>query len=258
MDSSPDFWQNLRQYTGARIALGRAGNSVTTGQLLDFQLAHAQARDAVHAQLNAEEVVGKLQRYHPSVLMLSSQATDRRMYLQRPDLGRCLDEASVGKIREVLLQAEYDISLVVVDGLSALAIEKNIVPFLDELLPRLRSQSYRLAPICLVRQGRVAIGDEIGALLRSRMVIILIGERPGLSSPDSMGIYLTYQPAPGLTDEARNCISNVRKAGLPYPFAAEKLLYLINESFRRKLSGVNLKDGLTLRIENEPGLGLPE
>lgn len=249
MASSPDFWQHLRQYTGARIALGRAGNSITTKELLDFQLAHAQARDAVHAQLQVEEVITQLAKHHQPILTLSSQATDRRMYLQRPDLGRRLDQESASSIK-ARPTAEYDICLVVADGLSALAIEKNISPFLDELLPRLQSQGYHLAPICLVRQGRVAVGDEIGHLLNSRMVIVLIGERPGLSSPDSMGIYLTYQPIKGLTDEKRNCISNVRQAGLSYPFAAEKLLYLINESFRRKLSGVALKDDLTLRLED--------
>jgi ethanolamine ammonia-lyase small subunit len=138
--------------------------------------------------------------------------------------------------------------LVIADGLSALAIEKNTKPLLEELLPLIRQQNYSLAPVCIVTQGRVAIGDEIAFLLNSRMVVMLIGERPGLSSPDSLGIYLTYQPQIGLTDEKRNCLSNIRPGGLPYAFAAQKLIYLLNESFRRKLSGVQLKDDMDLRI----------
>jgi ethanolamine ammonia-lyase small subunit len=247
---SQDFWQELRQYTPARIALGHAGSSVPTRELLAFQLAHARARDAVHAQLDIPALENQLRRFALSLLRLRSQATTRHTYLQRPDWGRRLDEAS----RKIL--AEYaappnDISLVIADGLSALAIEKNIEPVFSELIPALTRASYRLAPLTIVEGGRVAIGDEIGQLLNSQLVIIFIGERPGLSSPDSLGIYLTYGPAVGLTDERRNCISNVRPEGLPYAFAAGKLMYLVEESLRRKLSGVPLKDETDLRLLEE-------
>ena len=244
---SEDLWQHLREYTSARIALGRTGNSVPTSQLLDFQLAHAMARDAVHKNLDVAAVTSRLSLLNLPSLHLQSQALDRRMYLQRPDLGRKLDRASVEQINN-LPQHTYDLSLVIADGLSALAIEKNTKPLLEELLPLIRQQNYSLAPVCIVAQGRVAIGDEIAFLLNSRMVVMLIGERPGLSSPDSLGIYLTYQPQIGFTDEKRNCISNIRPGGLPYAFAAQKLIYLLNESFRRKLSGVQLKDDMDLRI----------
>jgi ethanolamine ammonia-lyase small subunit len=248
-----DFWKQLKQYTAARIALGRSGNSITTAQLLDFQLAHAQARDAVQANLPVAQLEQILASYQHSVLSLTSQATNRKMYLQHPDLGRSLHPDSVAKLI-ALPKADYAICLVVADGLSALAIERNIGPFFDELLPRLSALHYRLAPFCLVTQGRVAIGDEIASLLRSQIVVMCIGERPGLSSPDSLGIYMTYQPHKGMTDEMRNCISNIRPGGLPYAFAAEKLVYLLNESFRKKLSGVHLKDGLTLHIETNQAI----
>lgn len=247
MSHTYDFWQHLKQYTGARIALGRSGGSITTKELLDFQLAHARARDAVHAALPVETIEQELSVYGLPILQLASQATSRTDYLQRPDKGRKLNLSSADKLK-ILHQSAYDICLVVADGLSAIAIEKNIKPFFNTLLPRLQAVPYLLAPLCLVQQGRVAIGDEIAYLLNSRMVIICIGERPGLSSPDSLGIYLTYQPKPGLTDEMRNCISNIRPGGLPYAFAAEKLLYLVQESFLKKLSGVQLKDEQNLRL----------
>jgi ethanolamine ammonia-lyase small subunit len=250
---TPDSWQHLKQYTAARIALGRAGSSLSTAQLLDFQLAHAQARDAVHAALDINQLQHTLTNFSPSVLTLASQATTRLHYLQRPDLGRRLAEASVSKLKQ-LPTTNYDLTLVVADGLSACAIHKNIEPLFHELIPKITTAAYRLAPLCIVEQGRVAVGDEIAYLLNSRIVIIFIGERPGLSSPDSLGIYLTYQPQVGLTDEMRNCISNVRFGGLPYAFAAEKLFYLVQESFRKKLSGVHLRDNLNIELETKDTL----
>lgn len=242
-------WQRLRQYTPARIALGRAGVSLPTRPLLEFQFAHARARDAVHLPFDKAALQGELARKGCEVIVLHSAAADRHVYLQRPDLGRRLDDDSrhrledrrLGKVRAGE-EREYDVVFVIADGLSALAIHQNAVPFLDAMIAKRRGKAWRPAPIVLVEQGRVAIGDEIGELLGARMVAMLIGERPGLSSPDSMGIYLTYQPRPGLTDADRNCISNVRDGGLSFAAASHKLYYLMREAGRRKLSGVMLKD----------------
>lgn len=237
-------WQSLRRFTAARIALGRSGVSLPTAPQLAFQLAHARARDAVHLALDHATLGDALQTATGlPCLALHSAAASRDIYLQRPDLGRRLDESS----RQMLLERErdaagYDLAFVIADGLSALAIEQNALPFLKVLMARLAAESWSLAPLSIVRQGRVAVGDEVGELLGARAVVVLVGERPGLSSPDSMGLYLTWAPKSGLTDAARNCISNVRPAGLTYNDAAFKLHYLLSESRQRQLSGVALKD----------------
>jgi len=237
-------WLSLRRFTAARIALGRSGVSQPTAPQLEFQLAHARARDAVHLALDHSALGDALQAATGlPCLALHSAAASRDIYLQRPDLGRRLDEAS----RQALLErpreeAGYDLAFVIADGLSALAIEQNALPFLKVLMARLAAESWSLAPLSIVRQGRVAVGDEVGELLGARAVVVLVGERPGLSSPDSMGLYLTWAPRTGLTDAARNCISNVRPAGLTYDDAAFKLHYLLSESRQRQLSGVALKD----------------
>lgn len=258
-DSNPvvaNPWEALRQFTDARIALGRAGASTPTKAHLDFQLAHAQARDAVHLELNANDLARTLDAVFPEAaapcLVLQSAAGDRRTYLQRPDRGRRLDAASRAQLERLRSNPDprpYDLALVVVDGLSALAIEKNAAPFLASLCTRLTAESWSLAPLCVVQQGRVAIGDEVGQLLGARAVVVLIGERPGLSSPDSMGLYMTWMPQVGLTDASRNCISNVRPAGLGYDEAAFKLHYLLTQSRLRQLSGVELKDETTAEVD---------
>jgi ethanolamine ammonia-lyase small subunit len=232
-------WGALRRFTDARIALGRAGVSQPTEAQLAFQLAHARARDAVHAALDVVRLASALEAGLglPS-MRLHSAAADRHVYLQRPDLGRRLDAAS----RAALTMGDHDLAIVVADGLSALAIEQNALPFLQALLPRLAQDGWSLAPLCIVEQGRVAVGDEVGEALGARAVLVLIGERPGLSSPDSMGLYFTWAPRVGLTDESRNCISNVRPAGMGYADAAARLHYLLAEARRRGLSGVQLKD----------------
>ncbi|GLQ30370.1 ethanolamine ammonia-lyase subunit EutC [Litoribrevibacter albus] len=265
-------WRKLRDFTDARIGLGRSGVSIPTKHLLEFQLAHAQAQDAVHLPLDTDDLTqslcasGVLQSPEQAVL-LHSQAEDRSVYLQRPDLGRRLDDHSISVLKEhstsvlnkhsisvlskhgsqfstASTQEAYDLAVVVVDGLSSLAIQQNTAPFLTELYAALEAdtQPWNLAPITIVQQGRVAVGDEVGALLHARCVLLLVGERPGLSSPDSLGLYLTWAPKVGLTDAARNCISNVRKAGLDYPDAVRKAMYLLKESRQLKLSGVKLKD----------------
>jgi len=234
-------WQSLRRFTAARIALGRSGVSQPTDSQLAFQLAHAQARDAVHLALDHKALSDQLTDVcGQPCISLHSAAENRHVYLQRPDLGRKLDDAS----RQALAGAPTpcDLAVVIADGLSALAIEQNAAPFLRALMARLSAEQWSIAPPVVVRQGRVAVGDEIAHLLGARAVVVLIGERPGLSSPDSMGLYLTWAPRPGLSDAGRNCISNVRPAGLDYEAAAFKLHYLLSESRRRQLSGVALKD----------------
>ncbi|MDI1261462.1 ethanolamine ammonia-lyase subunit EutC [Aquabacterium sp.] len=245
-------WLALRRFTRARIALGRAGVSLPTAPHLAFQQAHAQARDAVHLALDVPALQAALTALGHETLWLHSAAADRDAYLKRPDLGRRLDAPSrqmlLDRCSASALQAAEpqargcDIAFVVADGLSALAIGRHAVPFLQRVLPAVQAEAWSIAPLVIVEQGRVAIEDEVGELLGARLVVILIGERPGLSSPDSMGLYLAWMPRPGLTDADRNCISNVRPEGLDYEHAALKLMQLLRESRRLQLSGVRLKD----------------
>jgi len=239
-------WSALRRLTPARIALGHSGASQLTRTQLDFQLAHARARDAVHVALDTAALRRDLQAAWPDAapILLHSAAQDRHVYLQRPDLGRRLDEASAAALaaRRDGATPPCDLAFVIADGLSALAVASHAPPLLRALRARLAPEHWTLAPPVIVEQGRVAIGDEVGTLLGARMVVVLIGERPGLSSPDSMGLYITWAPRVGLTDESRNCISNVRPAGLGYDAAAVRLHVLLSEARRRGLTGVGLKD----------------
>lgn len=245
-------WQGLRRFTRARIGLGHTGISQPTSAQLAFQLAHARARDAVHEPLDAAALAGSLARAWPGTpglpgpLVLHSAAADRNVYLQRPDLGRRLDSPSRDRLcalrGEAAPERAHDLAIVVTDGLSGRAVAQNAPPFLQALRPRLDAAAWTLAPLCIVEQGRVAIGDEVGELLGARLVVVLIGERPGLSSPDSMGLYITWAPRVGLTDERRNCISNVRPDGLMVEEAARRLYGLLSEARRRALTGVQLKD----------------
>ncbi|WPP50678.1 ethanolamine ammonia-lyase subunit EutC [Catalinimonas niigatensis] len=242
-----DFWQELRRHTSARIALGRAGSSMTTHELLNFQQAHALARDAVHTPLNEALVSNALRDLNLPFILLQTKATDRQSYLLRPDWGKILAEESAKAISET--QSEFDIALIVADGLSAQAIHQHIASLFGLLIQKLLALNFSLAPVAIVRNGRVAVSDEIGQALKSKVAIIFIGERPGLSSPDSLGVYLTYAPSKGNTDEKRNCISNIRPEGMPYVMAAEKITYLIQEAMRRQISGVTLKDDLQISLE---------
>jgi len=257
----PNAWQSLRSLTAARIALGRSGVSLPTTAQLEFQLAHARARDAVHLPLDTAQLGQALQGIapgQPEPIVLASAAADRFTYLQRPDLGRRLNEASRQKLQALRTGASapaYDLALVVVDGLSALAIAQNAAPFLQALTQRLSEEDWSLAPVSIVTQGRVAVGDEVGELLGAKAVVVLVGERPGLSAPDSMGLYLSWAPRVGLTDAQRNCISNVRPEGLSVTEATYKLHYLLRESRRRQLSGVDLKDETGDALEANEGAG---
>ncbi len=246
----PARWEALRGYTDARIALGRAGHSQPTAAHLAFQLAHAQARDAVHLAFDADGVAASLRGLGLDTLMLHSAAPDRASYLQRPDLGRRLDAASRQRLADWRARQggdtpRFDLAIVVADGLSALAVHQNAGPLVEALLARLRAdttQAWSVAPAAVVEQGRVAVGDETGEGLLARAVVVMIGERPGLSSPDSLGLYLTWAPTVGLNDARRNCISNVRPAGLRIEAAAAKLHQLLAQSRQLGLSGVGLKD----------------
>ena len=235
-----DPWQALRRYTPARIALGRAGDSLPTKALLEFGLAHAQARDAVHEPSHQGQLREQLQAQGLDVIAVHSAATDRHQYLLRPDLGRHLNEASRAQLIERAPSLEPDIVFVVADGLSSLAPLRHGPPLLQILHAELRE--WHIGPVIVAELARVALGDEIGELLRAKQLAILIGERPGLSAPDSLGIYLTHAPRVGRTDAERNCISNVRPEGLGYALAAHKLLVLLCGARRLGRSGVALKD----------------
>ncbi|HET6576941.1 MAG TPA: ethanolamine ammonia-lyase subunit EutC [Gemmatimonadales bacterium] len=240
--AEPDPWLALRALTPARIALGRAGVSLPTAAHLAFQLAHARARDAVQDALDAPRLLEVLSALAIGAVEVRSAAPDRATYLQRPDLGRRLEPASRAALAAVAAPERADAVFVVADGLSARAAQGHAPAVLAALVPRLREAGWRLAPAVVALQGRVALGDEIGALLQARLVLVLLGERPGLSAPDSLGAYLTWNPRPGRTDAERNCVSNIRPEGLVPAQAADRLCHLMLEAARRRLSGVALKD----------------
>jgi ethanolamine ammonia-lyase small subunit len=264
-------WLALRRATPARIALGRSGAALPTAAQLDFQLAHARARDAVHAALDAAPILAALTQRGLSAVRLRSAAADRASYLRRPDLGRRLDADS----RELLVRhsreggnpeardgspalgprlrgddkkggvAEMRVAFVVADGLSATAVNAHAVPLIEAVLPKLGD--CEIAPVSVVEGGRVAIGDEIGGLLGADLVAMLIGERPGLSAADSLGVYVTWAPAPGAVDAARNCLSNIRPEGMPIAAAADALVALIANARRHRMTGVGLSQRLAQR-----------
>ncbi|MBU2963619.1 ethanolamine ammonia-lyase subunit EutC [Citreicella sp. C3M06] len=229
-----DPWARLRRHTSARIALGRTGVSLSTARNLEFQIAHAQARTAVHSVLDLD----LLEQQTGPLIRTASRAPDRAAYLQRPDWGRRLDDASAQALEAQPKGA--DIAIVLADGLSSLATQDQAPGFLAAFLPMLDGLS--VAPLVAATQARVAIGDEIGAILGARMVVVLIGERPGLSAADSLGLYLTFGPRLGRSDADRNCISNIRPGGLAAPDAAHRAAWLVREAFKLGLSGVGLKD----------------
>ncbi|MEO6280352.1 ethanolamine ammonia-lyase subunit EutC [Roseateles sp.] len=235
-------WASLRRYTAARIGLGRAGVSVPTSAHLAFQQAHAEARDAVHAPLDVGALLAGLRALGEAPLQVQSQAVDRASYLQRPDLGRRLAAASVTVLMGLNAPAT-DLAFILADGLSALALQRQALPLFTALRERLLLEGgWTWAPLVVATQARVALGDEAGALLNARCVVVLIGERPGLSAPDSLGAYFSWAPRVGLADAQRNCISNIRPEGLAPAAAAAKLHALLREARTRQLSGIELKD----------------
>jgi ethanolamine ammonia-lyase small subunit len=237
---SGEPWSDLRGLTAARIGLARSGASLATEPLLELRLAHARARDAVHAPLDDARLLADLATLGLPVLAVASAAADRQQYLMRPDLGRRLAADVAAAL--ATHAGDFDVAFVVADGLSARAVQAHAQPLLQEALPALRSEGWRIAPLTVVRHGRVAIGDVIAAALHASIVVMLIGERPGLSAPDSMGAYLTWQQAPQTTDAERNCISNIRPEGIGYADAAVKLLHMLRAIRSRRISGVRLKD----------------
>ncbi len=247
---TPDAWGELRGATPARIALGRAGGSLPTCEWLAFKSAHAAARDAVHNEFEAERLAAEIIALGLETVIVDSAAADRTIYLQRPDLGRRLEESSRQRLQRLGRPAlPYDLAIIISDGLSALAVHRQAAPLLAELVPALQSEAWRLAPVAIARFGRVALEDEIGALLGAELALMLIGERPGLGSPDSLGAYVVYGPRLGNTDANRNCVSNIRPEGLAWSAAADTLRYLLGEARRRKLSGIDLKDQRTLPMQ---------
>lgn len=239
--SDEDLWQRLARLTPARIGLGRVGSGLPTREVLRFGLAHAQARDAVHTPLDTQAVADAIAALGFPTLQAASSAQDRPTYLRRPDYGRRLAPDDRRALAATATET-VDLALVVADGLSARAVHEGAAKMLAALKPYLDKAGWRLAPVVIAVQARVALGDDIGAAVKARAVVVMIGERPGLSSPDSLGLYLTFDPRPGRSDAERNCISNVRPAGLSFDLAAFKLNWLLTQAFARGLSGVNLKD----------------
>lgn len=243
-----DAWATLKRFTQARIGLGRAGHALPTAALLEFQLAHAQARDAVHLAWDLDGFSAGVRALGAEAVVLHTQVADRGQYLRRPDLGRLLTDASRARLRALATHSN-DVALIVTNGLSSTAVEWHGLNLLRAILAGYASRGIRVGPVSLLANGRVALADEIGAALKAQVAVIIVGERPGLSAADSLGMYLTYAPRPGNTDAQRNCISNVRPPeGLGYEAAAAKLLYLTQEAIRRQLSGVSLKDEMSRQL----------
>jgi ethanolamine ammonia-lyase small subunit len=244
MKVSANPWEALRRFTDARIALGRAGSSVPTAPLLAFNLAHAQARDAVHRPLDVPALRDELTSKGFESATVCSAAPSRDVYLRRPDLGRCLNETSATQLESHT--KDTDLVFVIADGLSSNAASTHAIALIERTVARL--DGWRIGPVVIATQARVALGDCIGSILRARIVAVLIGERPGLSSPASLGVYVTYDPRQSRSDAERNCISNVRPEGLAYDAAAFKLAWLLNEARSRKLTGVLLKDDSAITL----------
>jgi ethanolamine ammonia-lyase small subunit len=248
----PRSLRDLRHLTPARVGLGRTGASLPTQALLEFTLDHARARDAVHAGLDISAIVAGLEAFGLAALRVSSQVQGRKEYLRRPDLGRTLDPASRdGLVR--FRQGPCDLAVVIGDGLSPSAVNAHALELIRNLAPRLAASAIELGPVVVASGARVALGDEIGALLGARMVVMLIGERPGLSAPDSLGVYLTFAPQAGRTDAMRNCVSNIHASGLSYDEAAFKVAWLIREGLARQVTGVALKDESGVGAISAPG-----
>lgn len=237
--------RNLNQFTFARVGLTKTGQSISMKDLLAFRVDYASAKDALNKPFDIDQIKNSLGNLKMESIVISSQAVSKAEYLQRPDLGRLpiLHDLNLLKHYE---NKKYDVVFVITNGLSAQAVNEHAGPLLNHLIPKVIEAGYSVSPLVFVNNGRVGIADAIGEKLNARLSIILVGERPGLSSPDSMGAYLTYEPKTGLTDEKRNCISNIRTKGLPPFLASQKLIYLINEAFIKQLSGVHLKDEMRM------------
>jgi len=234
-----DPWYNLKQYTNARIAIGHSGASLPTSELLKFRMAHSLAKDAIYSEIDTQQLTADLLNSGIKSVVVQSNAVERKDYLLRPDKGRLLDQESINKL-QFAVKEPVDLCIIIADGLSANAVNTHSVKLINYLLPLLKD--WTLSPLILAKQGRVALSDSIGQILKAQISLLLIGERPGLSSPDSMGAYITYQPQQGNTDEKRNCVSNIQSDGLSYEVAALKIAYLLQQMRTKQISGVLLKD----------------
>jgi ethanolamine ammonia-lyase small subunit len=248
-DEAP--WPALRRFTEARIGLGRAGAALPIKEVLNFAMAHAQARDAVTTPIDWAPIEAEMTRLGLPSVRVNSAAADRDTYLRRPDLGRRLGPEARQRLASIA-DAAPQLLIVIADGLSSTGVAANAAELIGALLPMVHKSGWVLGPIVLASQGRVALGDDAAEVLGARAVLVLIGERPGLSSPDSLGAYLTYAPRVGRKDGERNCVSNIRRGGLTADEAAYKLNWLLREAFRRSLTGVALKDESDLRLEGTP------
>ncbi|MEZ7498775.1 ethanolamine ammonia-lyase subunit EutC [Flavobacterium sp. Arc3] len=237
-----DNWHQLKEFTNARIALGRAGNALPTNEVLQLRMAHALAKDAISTEIDVLNIKEDAKKIGLNIVFTQSQITNTSEYLRNPNKGRVLHDQSCTQLKEYP-QKKADLCIIIADGLSAEAVNLHAMKLIEVLLPKLKIKD--IGPIIVVKYGRVAISDEIGEILDSKIALILIGERPGLSSPTSMGAYITLNPKKGNTDEKRNCVSNIQRDGLPYEFAAQKLTYLIQQMVSRQISGVALKDDFT-------------
>jgi ethanolamine ammonia-lyase small subunit len=240
-EPAPRSVEDLRRLTPARVALGRAGASLPTKALLDFTLDHARARDAVHAAFDPAGLIAALDAMDCEAVAVSSRAGNRQDYLKRPDLGRRLDQASIDLLHGRRRGCSR-LAIVIGDGLSPTAVLAHAIGLMRHLQPLLASERIDLGDVVVASLARVALGDEIGEILDARMVVMLIGERPGLSAADSLGAYLTFAPRVGRTDAERNCVSNIHRAGLSHGEAAFKIAWLVREGLRRNATGVALKD----------------
>ena len=255
--STDAVWPALKRFTEARIGLGRAGSALPIKEVLNFAMAHAQARDAVTTAIDWEAIERQLATLGLTSIRVDSAASDRDTYLRRPDLGRRLSADSRRRLADAAGPTP-DLLVLVADGLSSTGVATNAAEVIAALLPMARASGWKLAPAVLATQGRVALGDDAGEVLNARAVLVLVGERPGLSSPDSLGAYLTYAPRIGRKDGERNCVSNIRRGGLSAEEAAFKIHWLLREAFRRQLTGVALKDESTFQLESRsPGPALP-
>lgn len=250
VDQRPDVYQQLRTLTDARLALQTTGSSLATSEWLTFQYDWARARDAVYYQVDWTALSTRIEALGFDVVQACSAALSREVYLRRPDLGRKLASDSEAELTAVTSH-QPDVAVVIADGLSGQGVDENAVPVLDALGRSFAQEGWGVAPVVLVSQGRVAVGDPIGAALGARMTVVLIGERPGLSAADSLGAYLTFQPGPGRTDAERNCVSNIRPGGQPPESAAGTIAHLVARAFAKGQTGVALKDE-TMRLSADP------
>jgi ethanolamine ammonia-lyase small subunit len=232
---------DLRSMTDARVSLGRHGGGLPTQAQLSFLLDHARAREAVWASVEWTVLTERLEQAGLAVVQADSLAENRSIYVRRPDLGRLLSEDAEKRLKGLAAGKDYDIAIIVADGLSSSAVDINAVPLIAALIPKLVSLGLKPAPVVLANQARVAIGDPVGRALGAKLSIVLVGERPGLSAADSLGAYVTLDPKPGTSDSCRNCVSNIRDGGLAIHEAADTIVSLVRDMLRTNVSGVALK-----------------